>query len=140
MRKPNISETIVIAYAFYMWFTLTIDNTWFYSAIQDDPNSMYAAYLNFFHTQGNLAITSLVVGFLTVGILFVENYILRIFVNGIGLVYFTILAASYIFSYPNLGLGLSAIITVIMIANINRLIDEKQEERKHKIICDSYKK
>lgn len=139
LRKPNFSESAVIGYAGYMWFTLTIDNNWFYQAIEDDPDSMYAAYLETFQTQGNLALFSLILALVTMGILFIDNYLIRIIVNLLGLVYFTILSASYIFSYPNLGLGLALILVVAMIANINFLINEKVEKDKKKIMCDSYK-
>lgn len=140
MRKPDFNESAVIGYASYMFFTLLIGGEWMFRAIQNNPESMYAAYLDFLGSQTNLAVFSLAVALVTIFILFVENYIFRIVVNLIGLVYFTILAASYVFSYPNLGLGLALIFVLMMVANINRLIDEQQEDRKRKIMCDSYKK
>src|SRR5699024_6391360 len=123
---------------FYMFFTLMIDPNWMYANIAENPDSMYVAYLNLLGSQFNIAIFSLIVAVVTMGILFTQNYTFRIVVNLIGLIYFTIISASYIFSYPNLGLGLAAIIVVTQINNINMLIDEKQEERKRKIICNSY--
>src|SRR5699024_11760276 len=67
----------------------------------------------------------------------VKNYTARIIVNIVGLVYFTILAVSFVFSYPNLGLGMAAIIVVVIITNINLLIDEQSERDKKRIMCDS---
>lgn len=139
MRKPNFNESAVIGYAAYMFFTLLVNRGWMFQVIQDNPESMYATYLEFLGSQTNLAVFSLAVALVTIFILFVENYIFRIAVNLIGLVYFTILAASYVFSYPNLGLGLALIFVLMMVININRLIDEQQEDRKRKIMCDSYK-
>lgn len=138
MRKPSLSETIVIAYAGYMWFTLSVDPNWLYQSIEENPDSMYAAYLNFLGSQFNVAMFSLLVAILMIIVLFFQNYTLRIAANLVGLIYFTILSASYVFSYPNLGLGLALIFTTLLVANINRLIDEQQEVKKHKIICDSY--
>lgn len=138
MRKPTFNETVVIGYGFYMFFTLMIDRNWMYANIAENPDSMYVAYLNLLGTQFNIAIFSLIVAVVTMGVLFTQNYTFRIVVNLIGLIYFTIISASYIFSYPNLGLGLAAIIVVTQINNINMLIDEQQEERKRKIICNSY--
>lgn len=138
MRKPTFNETAVIGYGFYMFFTLMIEPNWMYANIEKDPDSMYVAYLEFLGSQFNIAIFSLIVAVVTVGILFTQNYMFRISVNLIGLIYFTIISASYIFSYPNLGLGLAAILVVTQISNINRLIDEQQEDKKRKIICNSY--
>lgn len=138
MRKPTFNETVVIGYGFYMFFTLMIDPNWMYANIAENPDSMYVAYLNLLGSQFNIAIFSLIVAVVTMGVLFMQNYTFRIAVNLIGLIYFTIISASYIFSYPNLGLGLAAIIVVTQINNINMLIDQQQEERKRKIICNSY--
>ena len=138
MRKPTFNETAVIGYGLYMWFTLSVDKNWMYENIEKNPDSMYVAYLNLLGSQTNIAIFSLIVAFLTMGMLFVSNYTFRIAISLLGLIYFTIISASYIFSYPNLGLGMSAILVITMIANINRLIDDQQEAKKKKIICDSY--
>lgn len=115
-----------------------IDRNWMYEAVADNPDSMYVKYLDLLGSQFNIAMFSLAVAVLTMAILFTQKYYVRIAINLLGLVYFTMLAASFVFSYPNLGLGMSAIMVVIMIANINRLIDEQQEARKRKIICDNY--
>lgn len=133
MRKPRLNEAIIIGYATYVWFTLSVDPEFFYNSIADNPESMYAMYMAFLGTQKNLALISLGLALLNAGILFTHNYILRILSNLIGIVYFAILAASYIFSYPNLGLGLSSIMIVILIFDVNRLIDEYTEEKKRKI-------
>ena len=138
MRKPTFNETAVIGYGFYMFFTLLIDPNWMYANIEKNPDSMYAAYLDLLGSQLNIAIFSLIVAVMTMVVLFTQNYMFRISVNLIGLIYFTIISASYIFSYPNLGLGLAAILVATQISNINRLIDEQQEDRKRKIICNSY--
>lgn len=138
LRKPNFAEVFSIAFGGYMWFTLTIDSDWLYRNMESNPDSMYWAYMELVGSQFNLAMFSLAVALITIGMLFVRSYTLRIIANVIGLIYFTILAASYVFSYPNIGLGMSAIIVVMLISNINSLIDEQQEEKKHKIICDSY--
>lgn len=138
MRKPSLNETIVIAFSLYMVFTLSIDTKWMYTALEEDPDSMYAMYLELLGSQPNIAVFSGVVAGITIAALFVQHYLIRIASNLIGLVYFSILSASFIFSYPNLGLGLSAIFVVIMLVNINRLIDEHQDERKKKIMEDSY--
>lgn len=138
MRKPTFNETAVIGYGMYMFFTLMLEPNWMYANIEDNPNSMYVAYLEFLGSQFNIAIFSLIVALVTMSILFTQNYTFRIMVNLLGLTYFTIISASYIFSYPNLGLGLAAILVITQIKNINMLIDEQQEVRKQKIICDNY--
>ena len=140
MRKPQLNEVIIIGYGSYVWFTLSFDPEFFYRSIAENPESMYAAYIGFLGTQQNLAIFSLVLALVTIAVLFTERYSLRILSALIGMVYFTIMAASYIFSYPNLGLGLSALMLAILIFNINRLIDEREEEKKRKLLCDNYKK
>lgn len=138
MRKPTFNETAVIGYGFYMFFTLIIEPNWMYANIDKNPDSMYVAYLELLGSQLNIAIFSLIVALVTMGILFTQNYTFRIMVNLLGLTYFTIISASYIFSYPNIGLGLAGILVITQIKNINILIDEQQEDRKRKIICDSY--
>lgn len=127
-----------MGYGGYVWFTLMFDPNFFYRAIDSNPESMYAAYINFLGSQQNLAIFSLILAIITAAVLFTENYTLRIISALIGLIYFTILAASYIFSYPNLGLGLSAILVAILIFNINKLIDQREEAKKKKIFCDNF--
>lgn len=139
IRRPKLNETIIMAYGLYVWFTLNIDPNFFYSAIEDNPESMYAMYLDFLGSQNNVALFSLIVAILTVVTLFTKNYMLRIITSFIGLIYFTILAASYVFSYPNLGLGMALLIMGMIIFDINKTISEKECETKRKIMADSYK-
>ena len=138
MRRPNLTEVIVLGFGVYMAFTLLLDSNWMYESIAKNPESMYGTYLSFIGSQVKLAIFSIFLVICTASILFVDNYLIRIGVNILGLMYFTILAGSFVFTYPNIGLGTSMILVVMMVVNINRLIDEQQEERKRKIICDAY--
>lgn len=137
MRKPQISEAIIIGYSLYMWFTLTLDGEFLERGIANNPDSMYRMYLELMGTQQNVVLISLAVAILTILVLFVKSYTARIIVNIVGLVYFTILAVSFVFSYPNLGLGMAAIIVVVIITNINLLIDEQSERDKKRIMCES---
>jgi len=137
MRKPQISEAIIIGYSLYMWFTLTLDGEFLERGIANNPDSMYRMYLELMGTQRNVVFISLAVALLTILVLFVKSYTARIIVNIVGLVYFTILAVSFVFSYPNLGLGMAAIIVVVIISNINLLIDEQSERDKKRIMCES---
>src|SRR5699024_7391886 len=105
--------------------------------IANNPASMYRMYLELMGTQRNVVFISLAVALLTILVLFVKSYTARIIVNIVGLVYFTILAVSFVFSYPNLGLGMAAIIVVVIISNINLLIDEQSERDKKRIMCES---
>lgn len=137
MRKPQLSESIIIGYSLYMWFTLTLDKEFLVRGIEGNPDSMYRMYLELMGTQQNVVNLSFVVAILTIIVLFVNNYTARIVVSIVGLVYFTLLAVSFVFSYPNLGLGLAAIVVVIIISNINLLIDEQSERAKKRIMCES---
>lgn len=139
IRRPQLNETIIIAYGLYVWFTLSIDPNFFYTAIEKNPESMYAMYLEFLGSQGNVGIYSLVMSLLTGISLFIGNYTLRIVTGFFGLIYFTILAASYVFSYPNLGLGMALLIMGMIIFDINKIISAKEEQAKRKILSDSYK-
>lgn len=138
MRKPQLSESIIIGYAIYMSFTLMVDRNFLADGIESNPDSMYRMYLELLGSQQNVVLLSLAVAFITGVVLFTHNYTVRIISSIVGLVYFTILAVSFVFSYPNLGLGLAAIIVIIIIANVNLLIDEQNERTKKRIICDSF--
>lgn len=138
MRKPTFNETFIIGFTVYSFFTLMIDRNFMYETVANNPDSMYASYLGLMGSQLNIAIVSLLLAGITMSGLFVHNYNIRIIVSLLGLVYFTIIAASFVFSYPNFGLGISALVITTMIANINHLIDEQQEARKRNIICDNY--
>lgn len=140
MRKPQLSESIIIGYSLYMWFTLTLDREFLERGIEANPDSMYRMYLELLGTQQNVVNLSFAVAILTIIVLFVNNYTARIVVSIVGLVYFTLLAVSFVFSYPNLGLGLAAIVVVIIITNINLLIDEQSERSKKRIMCESVNK
>lgn len=140
MRKPRFGEAAVIGYTLYMLFTLGIDPRLFQEAIERNPESMYVAYVDFMGSERNVMIFSAVTLLITVLTLFTNKYTPRIIVHVIGIIYFTIIVASYIFSYPNIGLGIGAIIVINLIIDVNRVIDEQQEALKRKIICDSYKK
>lgn len=140
MRKPQLSESIIIGYSLYMWFTLTLDRNFLEKGIEANPDSMYRMYLELLGTQQNVVNLSFAVAILTIIVLFVNNYTARIVVSIVGLVYFTLLAVSFVFSYPNLGLGLAAIVVVIIITNINLLIDEQSERAKKRIMCESVNK
>lgn len=139
MRKPKFGETVVIGYTLYMLFTLGVDPQLFQKAIERNPESMYVAYVDFMGSERNVMMFSAVTLLITVLTLFTNHYTPQIIVHVIGIIYFTIIVASYIFSYPNIGLGLGAIIVVKLIIDVNRVIDEQQEAHKRKIICDSYK-
>lgn len=137
MRKPQISEAIIIGYSLYMWFTLSLDGEFLERGIANNPDSMYRMYLELMGTQSNVVLISLAVAILTIMVLFTRSYTARIIVSIVGLVYFTILAVSFVFSYPNLGLGMAAIIVVVIISSINLLIDEQSERDKKRIMCES---
>lgn len=138
MRKPQLSESIIIGYALYMSFTLMVDRNFLAAGIEKNPDSMYKMYLELLGSQQNIILLSLAVAFITCGVLFTQNYTVRIISSILGLVYFTILAVSFVFSYPNLGLGLAAIVVIIIITNVNLLIDEQNERTKMRIIQDSF--
>lgn len=138
MRKPQLSESIIIGYALYMSFTLMVDRNLLAAGIEKNPDSMYRMYLELLGSQQNVILLSLAVAFISCAVLFTQNYTVRIISSIVGLVYFTILAVSFVFSYPNLGLGLAAIIVIIIIANVNLLIDEQNERTKMRIIQDSF--
>lgn len=138
MRKPQLSESIIIGYALYMSFTLMVDRNFLADGIARNPDSMYKMYLELLGSQQNVILVSLAVAFITCGVLFTQNYTVRIISSIVGLVYFTLLAVSFVFSYPNLGLGLAAIVVVIIITNVNLLIDEQNERMKKRIIQDSF--
>lgn len=139
MRKPRFSEATVIGYTLYMIFTLGIDPRLFQAAIERNPESMYVAYVDFMGSERNVMIFSAVTLVITVLTLFTERYTPQIIVHVIGIIYFTIIVASYIFSYPNIGLGMGAIIVIKLIIDVNRVIDDQQDARKRKIISDNFK-
>lgn len=127
-------------FAASIFFTLMIAPELFAEQIAENPESLYAGYVNMVGSQQNLAFISLGVTVLIFGSFFIRNYNTRIMVNVVATVYTSFITASYIFNYPNLGLGLLMIMIIWQIYETNKLIDESEDEKSKKILQKSLEK
>lgn len=139
LRKPSLSELAVTIFAGYMALTLTVAPTMFEDAIANNPESMYANYMMLLGTQSNLAWISLTVALASFAALFTEHYTVRMLTSVLGLVYFTFISASYLFNYPNIGLGIVILVISWLFIELWKLIDESEEVKKRQIIVDNQK-
>lgn len=135
-----MNELTSLMFAAYVWFTLTVAPNFFEDAIANNPDSLYVGYIAMVGSQQNLAFISLGVTVLIFGSFFIRNYNTRIMVNVVAIVYTSFITASYIFNYPNLGLGLLVIMIIWQIYETNKLIDESEDEKSKRIIKKSLEK
>lgn len=137
MRQFKMNELTSLMFAAYVWFTLTVAPNFFEDAIANNPDSLYVGYIAMVGSQQNLAWISLAVAAIVFGSFFIRNYNARILVNCISIVYFTFIAASYVFNYPNLALGLLLVVVVWHIYETNRLINKSEDEKSKRILQQS---
>lgn len=137
MRKLQMYELASAMFAASIFFTLMIAPELFADQITQNPESLYAGYVNMVGSQQNLAFISLGVTMLIFGSFFIRNYNTRIIVNVVAIVYSSFITASYVFNYPNLGLGLLMIMLIWQIYETNKLIDESEDEKSKKILQKS---
>src|SRR5699024_9714067 len=110
MRKLQMSELASAMFAASIFFTLMIAPELFAERIAENPESLYVGYVAMVGSQANVAVISLGVTVLMFGCFFVVNYNAGIMLNVVAIVYTSFIAASYVFNYPNLALGLLVII------------------------------
>lgn len=132
-----MNELASAMFAASIFFTLMIAPELFADQITENPESLYAGYVNMVGSQQNLAFISLGVALLIFGSFFIRYYNARIIVNVVAIVYTSFITASYIFNYPNLGLGLLMIMIIWQIYETNKLIDESEDEKSKQIIKKS---
>lgn len=137
MRKVEMYELAIVMFAGSIFFTLMIAPNMFADQIALDPNSLYAGYVEVIGSQQNLALISLVVAIITFASFFIRNYNIRILINSIGIVFTTFITASYLFNYPNLGLGLLMVMIIWQIYEVNKLVDKSEDEKAKKILKKS---
>lgn len=140
MRKLKMNELASAMFAASIFFTLMIAPDLFAERIAENPESLYAGYVNMVGSQQNLAFISLGVTMLIFGSFFIRNYNARIMVNVVAIVYASFITASYIFNYPNLALGLLVIMIIWQIYETNKLIDKSEDEKSKKILRKSLEK
>lgn len=137
MRKPRLNELAIILFAGYMAITLAVAPSMFEDAIANNPESLYANYMKILGTQSNMAWISLAIALASFATLFTEQFTVRILMNVAGLVFFTFISASFLFNYPNIGLGAVVLVVVWLFIELWKLIDESEEVKKRKIIVDN---
>lgn len=140
MRKPEMNELATLMFAGSVFFTLMLAPTMFADAIALNPDSLYQGYIDMVGTQRNLAFISLGVFVAMFASFFTRVYNIRILVNSAALVYTTFIAASYLFNYPNLSIGLIVVIIIWQIYEINKLIDSSEDCKAERVLKESLEK
>lgn len=134
MRKIEMYELAIVMFAGSIFFTLMIAPDLFAEQIAMNPDSLYAGYVDVVGSQRNLAFIALAVAVVSFGSFFIRNFNIRILINSLGIVFTTFITASYLFNYPNLGLGLLMIMIIWQIYEVNKLIDKSEDEKAKKIL------
>ena len=134
MRKIEMYELAIVMFAGSIFFTLMIAPDMFADQIALNPDSLYAGYVDVVGSQRNLAFIALAVAVVSFGSFFIRNFNIRILINSLGIVFTTFITASYLFNYPNLGLGLLMIMIIWQIYEVNKLIDKSEDEKAKKIL------
>lgn len=136
MRKPKWNEIVVMLFALYMWFTLTVEPELFMSGATDKAENVYATYISMVGSQRNLAWISLGVSVLCFLNLFTSRFPILISVQIIGLIYYFFITASFLLNYPNIAFGVMSLVSIALFQEILKLIDESEERKKSKILND----
>lgn len=134
MRKPKWNEIVVMMFALYMWFTLTVEPNLFMSGSTDKAKSVYATYISMVGSQQNLAWISLTVSALFFLILFTSRFSILLTVHIAGLIYYFFITASFLLNYPNIAFGIMSLVSIALFQEILKLIDISEERKKDKIL------
>lgn len=134
MRKPKWDEIVVMMFALYMWFTLTVEPNLFSSGRTEQAENVYSTYISMVGSQQNLAWISLTVSALYFLILFTSRFSILLTVHIAGLIYYFFITASFLLNYPNIAFGVMSLVSIALFQEILKLIDESEERKKEKIL------
>lgn len=106
MRKLATVEQIASLYAAYFFITLYYTDDLFGKPESD----LYKAFLQVIPSQKAWLLFGLFITIFYVISMIWQNYIVIMFVNALSGLFFTLIAVTYLFTYPNIGLALFTLV------------------------------
>ncbi|WP_413481876.1 hypothetical protein [Mammaliicoccus vitulinus] len=125
MRKLGTGEQIGALYGAYFFITLYYSENLF-----GEPNSdLYRAFLQVIPSQKAWMLFGLSITLFYVVSMIWQHHIVIMFVNVLSGLFFTLIAVTYLFTYPNIGL---ALYTLVGFKNFQFVFRVSNEHEKHK--------
>lgn len=125
MRKLATVEQIASLYTAYFFITLYYSGNLFGKPESD----LYRAFLQVIPSQNAWLLFGLSITILYVFSMIWQNYIVIMFVNALSGLFFSLIAITYLFTYPNIGL---ALITLVGFKNFQFVFRVSNEHEKRK--------
>ncbi|MEX5937127.1 hypothetical protein [Mammaliicoccus sciuri] len=125
MRKLSTIEQINILYAPYFSITLFFAQELF----NKEQSNLYQSLLKVIPNQMGWCIFGLIITIFYVLSMFWNHHAIAMFVNGLSGVFFTLISVTYLFTYPNIGLAIFALVGFKSFQEVYK-ISNKHEQKK----------
>ncbi|WP_323705343.1 hypothetical protein [Mammaliicoccus sciuri] len=139
MRKLSIIEQINAFYASYFAITLFFAKELFNS----EQSNLYRALLQVLPSQMAWCAFGSIITVIYVISMYWKHHILAMFINGLSGVFFTLISVTYLFTYPNIGLAIFALVGFKSFQEVykisNRHEQTKIDQYKQELVSKSEK-
>ncbi|MCJ0969733.1 hypothetical protein [Mammaliicoccus sciuri] len=131
MRKLSTIEQISVVYTSYFAITLFFANSLF----DKEQSNLYQALLKVIPSQLGWCVFGLDITFFYIVSMFYKKHGFAMFVNGLNGVFFTLISVTYLFTYPNIGLAIFALVGFKSFQQVFKISNQHEQEK-----TDQYKK
>lgn len=128
MRKLATIEQINILYAPYFALTLFFADDLF----TNEQSELYKSLLKVIPSQIGWCIFALIITGLYILSMFFKYHGLSMFVNGLSGVFFTLISVTYLFTYPNIGLAVFALVGFKSFQEVFKISNKHEQDKTEK--------
>lgn len=129
MRKISTIEGISVMYIVYFYITLYFTPELF----KAERSDLYKALQRVMKSQDAWELTSMILILLYVISFFFKHYVPVMIINGIGGLFFMLIAVTYIFTYPNIGAGLFLFVSIYCFRQVYRVSNNYELQKVGKV-------
>ncbi|MFI3545173.1 hypothetical protein V5G65_03725 [Mammaliicoccus sciuri] len=139
MRKLSTIEQINALYAPYFAITLFFAKELFNS----EQSNLYRSLLQVLPSQMAWCVFGSIITVIYVISMYWKHHVLAMFINGLSGVFFTLISVTYLFTYPNIGLAIFALVGFKSFQEVykisNRHEQTKIDQYKQELVSKSEK-
>lgn len=128
MRKISSIEQIAMIYTSYFAITLYFANSLF----DKEQSNLYQSLLKVIPSQMGWCLFAMIITILFVISMFWKSFYLAMIVNGVSGVFFTLISVTYLFTYPNIGLAIFALVGFKNFQQIFKLSNQHEQIKTEK--------
>ncbi|MCJ0907688.1 hypothetical protein MTW84_00580 [Mammaliicoccus sciuri] len=128
MRRLATIEQINILYAPYFVITLFFADDLF----SNEQSELYKSLLKVIPSQIGWCIFALIITVMYVLSMFIKHHGISMFVNGLSGIFFTLISVTYLFTYPNIGLAIFALVGLKSFQQVFKISNQHEQEKTEK--------